>query len=115
MDFSVPLHIDVAQADIHAEIMSVGLAADGSVGVPPLNQALKAAWYDLGPAPGQLGTSIIDAHVDSSEITTYRGAFFNLGDVRPGETIDVIRSDNSVAIFTVDSVEVVLKSDFPSQ
>jgi hypothetical protein len=114
LGFSPPVHIDIAEAGIHADLLKVGLDSDGSLGVPPLGQAQKAAWYDKGPAPGQAGPAVIDAHVDSSETKDYRGAFYNLGEVLPGEQIDVTRADHSVAVFTVDSVQQAAKDQFPT-
>jgi hypothetical protein len=111
---SQPVRIDIPDVDIHAVLVRVGLQADGSVGVPPLDQAQKAAWYDGSPSPGQAGPSIIDAHVDSRETKGFRGAFYNLGEVQPGEQVQVTRSDHVVATFTVDSVQQAPKSAFPT-
>lgn len=111
---SLPVHIDIPDADIHADVMKVGLGSDGSVGVPPLDEAQRAAWYDKSPAPGQVGPAIIDAHVDSRETRGYRGAFYNLGAVLPGELIRVTRADHVVATFTVDSVQQAAKDKFPT-
>ncbi|MBR7826894.1 class F sortase [Actinospica sp. MGRD01-02] len=111
---SQPVRIDIPDVDIHAVLVKVGLQADGSVGAPPLDQAQKAAWYDGSPSPGQAGPSIIDAHVDSRETKGFRGAFYNLGQVQPGEQIHVTRSDHVVATFTVDSVQQAPKSAFPT-
>jgi hypothetical protein len=114
LGFSVPVHIDIAQIGIHADLISVGQEADHSLGVPPLNQAQKAAWYKLGPAPGQAGPAVIDAHVDSLDIAGHRGAFYPLGQARPGQTIDVTRADHLIATFTIDSVEQAPKAQFPT-
>jgi hypothetical protein len=114
LGFSVPVHIDVPQISVHANIMSVGLAVDHSLGVPPMNQARKAAWYKLGPAPGQVGSAVLDGHVDSVEVAGHRGAFYPLGQARPGQTIDVTRADHLIATFTIDSVEQAPKSHFPT-
>ena len=114
LGYSLPVRIDVPDADIHADLVRVGLQADGSVGVPPLDQAQRAAWYDRGPSPGELGPAIIDAHVDSRETRGFRGAFYNLGAVRPGERIEVTRADRVVAVFTVDSVQQAPKDKFPT-
>ncbi|HTJ72196.1 MAG TPA: class F sortase [Actinospica sp.] len=111
---ALPVRIDIPDADIHAELMKVGLQSDGSVGVPPLDQAQRAAWYDGSPSPGEAGPSIIDAHVDSRETKGFRGAFYNLGEVQPGEQIEITRSDHVVATFTVDSVQQAPKDDFPT-
>ena len=114
LSFSVPVRVDIPQVSIHADVIGVGLAADHSLGVPPLDQARKAAWYKLGPAPGQAGSAVIDAHVDSAEVSGHHGAFYNLGQARPGQTIEVTRADHVVAIFTIDSVEQSPKSRFPT-
>ena len=111
---SPPVHIDIPDADIHADLMTVGMQADGSLGVPPLNQAQRAAWYDKSPTPGEAGPSIIDAHVDSRETRGFRGAFYNLGEVQPGEQIEVTRADHIVVTFTVDSVQQAPKDKFPT-
>lgn len=114
LDFSPPVHLDISAVDIHADVMKVGMDKDGSVGVPPLDQAQKAAWYDGGPAPGQQGPAVIDAHVDSRETQGFRGAFYNLGDVLPGEQIRVTRADHAITVFTVDSVQQAPKDKFPT-
>lgn len=114
MSYSLPVHIEVPATGIDADLMSIGLTADHSLGVPPLDQAQKAAWYDLGPAPGQAGPAVIDAHVDSLEVRGFHGAFYNLGSMRPGETIDVTRADHAVAEFTVDYVQEAPKASFPT-
>jgi Sortase domain len=111
---SVPLRIDIPDVDIHAALIKVGLQADGSVGVPPLDQAQRAAWYDGSPSPGEAGPSIIDAHVDSRETRGFRGAFYNLGRIQPWEHIEITRSDHVVATFTVDSVQQAPKAKFPT-
>ena len=111
---SVPVRIDIPDVGIHADLMKVGLQADGSVGVPPLDQAQRAAWYDGSPSPGEAGPAIIDAHVDSRETRGFRGAFYNLGRIQPGEHIEITRSDHVVATFTVDSVQQAPKAKFPT-
>ena len=114
MPYSVPAHVDVPAVNLHADVISVGLNADESIGTPSLSNAKVAAWYDRGPAPGQLGAAVMDAHVDSAQMSDYRGAFFELGLAKPGMEIDVTRVDHSVAVFTIDEVQVALKADFPS-
>jgi hypothetical protein len=111
---AVPTRVTVPRVGINALIIPVGLTRSGMLGVPPLTAALKAAWFDGGPAPGDLGPAVIDAHVDSVDVPGRRAAFYNLGAVRPGDLIEVTRSDHQVAQFAVDSVELVKKSDFPT-
>lgn len=114
LGFSQPVEIDIPDVGIHAHLMNVGLGSDGSVGVPPLDEAQKAAWYDKGPAPGQVGPAVVDAHVDSRQTAGFRGAFYNLGEVQPGEEVRVTRADHVVTVFTVDSVQQTPKTKFPT-
>jgi hypothetical protein len=114
LPFAVPTRITVARVGIDAAVIKVGLTRSGAIGVPPLTDALKAAWFDGGPTPGQVGPAVIDAHVDSINVPGHRAAFYPLGAMRPGDRIEVTRSDRQVAEFTVDSVELVRKRDFPT-
>jgi hypothetical protein len=114
MTFSTPTRISIPAVNLAADVITVDLNEDGTIGTPPLANAKVAGWYDRGPAPGQAGAAVMDAHVDSSLMSDYRGAFFYLGLARPGMEVDVVRADHSEAVFTIDEVEVALKSDFPT-
>jgi len=114
MPASAPVRLTVARVGIDAQVIRVGLSSDGAVGVPPIGDALKAGWYDRGPAPGQNGPAVIDAHVDSMKLPTHRAAFYTLGSVLPGDRVEVTRADGNVAEFTVDSVEMAPKRAFPT-
>jgi hypothetical protein len=106
MGFSVPVHIALPQAGIDADVTSIGLAVTRSApGVLPLTRPEQVAWYDLGPAPGQLGTALVDAHVNVQTSAA----------VRPGETVEVTRADHSIAVFTVDEAEAVPDWRAPAQ
>lgn len=111
---SVPTSIDIPAINLHAAIISVDLGANDSLGTPPLSNAKVAGWYDRGPTPGETGAAILDAHVDSALMKDYRGAFFTLGNAKPGMRIDVTRTDHSTATFTIDEVQVALKTAFPT-
>ena len=114
MPYSVPTHIAIPAVNLDADVIVVDLNDDGSIATPSLADAKVAGWYDRGPAPGQPGAAVLDAHVDSSLMSDYRGAFFYLGLAKPGMQINVTRADHSVAVFTIDEVQVASKSDFPT-
>jgi sortase (surface protein transpeptidase) len=115
MTFSTPTRISIPAVNLAADVIAVDLNEDGTIGTPSLANAKVAGWYDRGPAPGQAGAAVLDAHVDSSLMSDYRGAFFYLGLAKPGMEVDVARADHAEAVFTIDEVEVALKSDFPTQ
>ena len=114
MPYSMPTQISIPAVNLQADVITVDVNDDGTIGTPPLANAKVAGWYDRGPAPGQDGAAVMDAHVDSSLMSDYRGAFFYLGLTKPGMQVDVVRADHSTAVFTIDEVEVALKSDFPT-
>ena len=69
----------------------------------------------MGTAPGQIGAAVLDGHVDSGQIPApHQGAFYTLGLVGVGDTVDVVRSDHKVAVYQVDQVESVSKQHFPT-
>jgi hypothetical protein len=112
---AVPVHVDIPRVGIHADLIEVGLTGAGAIAVPPLNQALKAGWYQGSAAPGQLGSAVLDGHVDSREIPEpHQGAFYALGAVDPGDTVEVTRADHMVAVYAVDLVETASKAHFPT-
>jgi sortase (surface protein transpeptidase) len=89
---------------------TLGLDDHGALQAPATPD--DVGWYDEGAAPGDPGTAVLVGHVDS-----WRGpgVFWHLRDLRPGDAVDVPRSDGSVAHFTVDAVETVAKDAFPSE
>ena len=108
---SVPVSIRIPVIDVSAPVEQVGKNADGTVQVPPLDNHNLTGWYHYGPAPGQLGSSVILGHVDS-----YTGisVFYYLKDLRRGNKIYVTLADGTVATFAVDGVQKVAKTDFPT-
>ncbi|WP_194906966.1 class F sortase [Catenulispora rubra] len=115
LGYARPTRVTVGRVGIHADVLAVGLAQNGEVGVPPTREPLKAAWYDRGPAPGQAGPAVITGHVDSRFAPGNRAAFYELGAVRPGDDVEVARTDRRVAVFRVDSVALVPKTGFPTR
>ena len=110
---SNPTSIAIPAIGVHAELMSLGLKTDGSIEVPPLEQAMKAGWYSLGASPGETGNAVIVGHVDSAKIGP--AVFFKLGALKPGDTISVAREDGTTATFTVNEVKSYPKADFPTE
>ncbi|ACU76662.1 peptidase C60 sortase A and B [Catenulispora acidiphila DSM 44928] len=115
LGYARPVRVSVARVGIHADVLALGLTQEGGVGVPPAKEPLKAAWYDRGPAPGEAGPAVITGHVDSRFAPGNRAAFYELGAVRPGDAVDVVRADHRVAVFRVDSVALVPKAGFPTR
>ena len=108
---SAPVRIEIPALGVSAPLMRLGVATNGSVQVPPVDNHDLAGWYDRSVTPGQRGSSVILGHVDSF---TGRSVFFSIKTLRPGNTVDVVRADGSTAVFAVDGVQKALKSAFPA-
>src|SRR4051812_23415107 len=58
---ATPFRLRIPAINVDAKIQSVGLGKSGNMAVP--SNYTDAAWYRDGPAPGQLGSAVIDGHV----------------------------------------------------
>lgn len=92
-----PARIMIPSIAVDAAVEKVALAADGSMDVP--KRSRNAAWYSLGPRPGETGSATITGHVDSA----YGGpaVFTDLREVKPGDAISVQDDTGAVTRFTV--------------
>lgn len=110
---SAPLRLSVPAIGIDSPLVDLGRNPDGTVEVPSLDDPdARPGWYRDSPTPGARGPAIILGHVDSRRYGP--GVFYHLAELRTGDTVDVARTDGSVARFAVDEVRVVAKRDFPT-
>jgi sortase (surface protein transpeptidase) len=107
---SVPTRIRIPSIRVNAPLMGLSLTRSGSLDVPPARNKNLAGWYEAGTMPGETGTAIVAGHVDNAEGPA---VFYDLGALKRGARIDVDRRDGSVAVFTVDAVEVYAANNFP--
>ncbi|MFI9529932.1 class F sortase [Micromonospora rosaria] len=108
---SRPTGVRIPAIDVDAPVHSVGLAADGTIGVPAQERAAEAGWYEQGPTPGQYGPAVLVGHVDTS---SGPAVFHQLKDLDAGDRVEVPREDGSVAVFEVESVQRHDKERFPA-
>jgi Sortase domain len=108
---SQPVGITISSLNVRAVVNSVGLAADGTIDVPPLDRAHEAGWYDQSSTPGEIGSSVIVGHVDTQ---SGPAVFHQLTRMRPGDTVEVAREDRTVAVFQVERTERFDKSHLPA-
>ncbi len=106
----VDLRIDAINAS--SSLVPLGLNADQTITVPPLDQPLQASWYRLGPTPGAAGPAVILGHVNGNG---QDGIFARLHELKPGDQVKVSRQDGKTAVFTVTKLEQIPKNAFPTQ
>lgn len=112
MAASPPKRLRIPAIGVDTAVVPLGLAADGTVRVPPIEAHSPAGWYDGSPAPGQTGPAVLLGHVTVGAYGD--GVFRHLDRMRPGDRATVVRADGSEATFAVERVQTVAKSRFPT-
>ena len=91
------------------ELDDLGLTPAGAMDVP--EGASTAGWFALSPVPGEVGPSVLAAHVNYDGVP---GVFARLHEMKVGDTAIVRRSDGTPVRFTAYRVERFSKSAFPT-
>ena len=107
-----PVSLTIPLIGVQTRLMTLGLAADGTMQVPPLSSASVAGWFTGSPRPGAVGSAIIVGHVDSHKGPA---VFDRLDELRPGDDVYVKRADGTTVKFRVTSLQTYLKDHFPTQ
>jgi sortase (surface protein transpeptidase) len=106
---ALPVSLTIPAIGVKTSITHLGLEKNGSLQVPSTTTVV--GWYTESPRPGAVGSAVIAGHVDSY---TGPGVFYFLHDLKAGEKVYVTRADNSVAEFSVTSVQSYPKAAFPT-
>jgi hypothetical protein len=109
---SLPVSVTIPTIGVQSKLLRLGRNQDGTMEVPNLvTSAGQAAWYKYSVTPGQIGTSVIEGHVDS-----YHGpaVFYRLGALKPGNRINVTLADGITAVFRVTGVREYAKDEYPA-
>ncbi|GGS01472.1 hypothetical protein GCM10010269_45440 [Streptomyces humidus] len=110
---SVPVTLRIPAIGVDTPVMRLGLAADRTVQVPPVERHDRAGWYEHSPTPGQTGPSVILAHVTVGQYGD--GVFRHLDRLHQGDRITVRLENGTTAGFVVTRVRTVEKARFPTQ
>ncbi len=96
----LPVHLEIPKINVDAALESVGLTPQGAVGVPegPVN----AAWFDLGPRPGENGSAVIVGHFGWKN--GIPAVFDNLYKLQKGDKIYVEDETGTITTFVVREV-----------
>ncbi|PBC60967.1 class F sortase [Streptomyces sp. Tue6028] len=109
---SAPVRLRIPAIGVDTPVMRLGLAADGTVQVPPVTAHDRAGWYRHSPTPGQTGPSVILGHVTVGAYGD--GVFRRLARLRRGDRIVARLENGTAAEFAVSAVRTVAKADFPA-
>ncbi|AXI77454.1 class F sortase [Peterkaempfera bronchialis] len=112
MAASAPTRLTIPAIGVNAPFTKLALDKGGVLQPPPNTDSNLVGWYGAGASPGERGTALVLGHVD-----TKRGpaVFWGLGALKKGSKVEITRADATTAVFTVDSVEVFPKNNFPDE
>lgn len=110
MSRSEPTKVRIPSLDVSSTVTDLGLQDDKSMEVPA--NGTDTGWYTGSPTPGELGPSVLAAHVTWEKKPA---VYFDLSSMKTGQKIEVDRKDGSTATFEVTSVGQYPKTDFPTE
>jgi LPXTG-site transpeptidase (sortase) family protein len=97
-----PIRLIIPPLRINARVQDVGVGKSGNMAVP--SNFTDVGWYRYGPIPGEKGSAVIAGHMDNA--LAFDGVFHRLGEMKVGDRISVVLSDNikvDFAVYAVDS------------
>ncbi len=97
-----PTRFYIPTLKIDATVKEVGITKNGNIASP--RNFSDVGWYKYGILPGEIGTSIIDGHVDNG--LALPGVFSDLKNIKIGDNVYVETEENKVLNFVVEKIEV---------
>ena len=101
-DLTIPTRIKIPAINVSSPILSVGLTDDGAMAVP--KRPDEAAWFNLGPRPGEAGSAVISGHYGWKN--NIPAAFDNLYKLKKGDQVYVEDERGATTIFVVRESKV---------
>ena len=105
-----PVALTIPAIGVRTPLERLGRTPRGTLQVPA--STTVAGWYTGSPRPGEIGSSIIAGHIDS---TLGPGVFFRLRLLRPGDLVYVRRAGGTLAVFRVYAEHMYAKARFPTE
>jgi len=93
----LPINLKIPKIRVNANIESVGVLDDETMGVP--KNFTDVAWFNLGPTPGENGNAVIDGH--SGRKDNMPAVFDNLYKLKKGDKIYTKDSSGNSTTFIV--------------
>jgi sortase (surface protein transpeptidase) len=104
-----PVRLIIPAAAVDAHVQAVGIGKSGNMAVP--TNYTDVGWYRYGPAPGQVGSAVIDGHVDNG--FGLSAVFKNISDLKPGDDMYVETASSTRLHFVVNDIEDYPAADVP--
>ncbi|MCT4353195.1 class F sortase [Streptomyces sp. Je 1-79] len=109
---SRPTRVRAPAVRLDAPLTPVGLDPEGWIATPPAYETRLAGWFTGAVTPGEKGTAVVVGHVDTPDGPS---VFHELGALKKGQRVEIVRQDGRTAVFSVYGIEVVPKEGFPAE
>jgi sortase A len=97
-----PTRIKIPSLSINAKVQSVGITKKGNMSAP--SNFTDVGWYKYGTFPGDLGSAVIDGHVDNG--LAFPGVFKNLNNIQKGDDVYIETAKKETVHFVVTDISV---------
>jgi sortase (surface protein transpeptidase) len=99
LDMHAGARLLIPAIGVDAPVEPVGVLSNGALDVPEKNQWTGVGWYKDGPIPGQLGSAIVDGHLDRPGGVP--AVFWNLNRLHIGDIVTVMGAQGQALYFCV--------------
>jgi len=104
----VPVRLKIPKINLDISLEQVGLTSQGAVDVPKGKS--NAAWFNVWPRPGEIGSAIIVGHYGIFK-NGISAVFNNLSKLKPGDKIYTEDKDGKTIIFVVRKFQTYNSND----
>jgi LPXTG-site transpeptidase (sortase) family protein len=108
-----PVRLIIPAIAINAPVENVGIQQNADLATPAQNPWVDVGWYNLGPQPGELGSAVIDGHLDRPG--GFPAVFWYLRDLHVGDEVLVKNSSGKTLRFQVTRIAYYAPQDAPIQ
>jgi LPXTG-site transpeptidase (sortase) family protein len=102
LNMTAGAHLLIPAIGVDAPVEEVGVTK-GTLDVPQKNQWTGVGWYKDGPVPGQVGSAVIDGHLDRPGGAP--AVFWKLNQLHAGDMVTVAGTQGKALHFRVMQVQ----------
>ena len=106
-----PYRLIISSIGIDTAVETVGVLHDGDLATPSLNPWDDVGWYNAGPRPGEVGSAVIDGHLDRPGGSP--AVFWNLRDLHVGDSVMIVDSVGHTVRFRVTRIALYRPQQAP--
>ena len=108
-----PNRLIISSIGVDTAVEMVGVLHDGNLATPSLNPWDDVGWYSAGPRPGEVGSAVIDGHLDRPGGSP--AVFWNLRDLHVGDSVMITDTTWGTERFRVTRIALYHPGQAPSQ